>query len=75
MELYHKNRKNIYSIVILEEFLKEIAGCLFVKELAVDMLECYELAHLEDVKLECALAKFKKEVVRDDIDANTKKIM
>lgn len=68
MDLYYKNRKNIYSIVILEEFLKEIAGCLFVKELAVDMLESYELAHLDDVKLECALAKFKKEIIRDNID-------
>lgn len=61
-----KKRRDIYSIVIFEEFLKEIAACLFVKELAVDMLESYEIAHLEDIKLECALAKFKKEVFRDE---------
>eukprot|EP00347_Sterkiella_histriomuscorum_P013006 403366373 len=77
VELFNKNRKNIYSIVILEEFLKEIAGCLFVKELAVDMLESYELAHLEDIKLECALAKFKKEINREEkqIEDDAKQMM
>ncbi|CDW80011.1 UNKNOWN [Stylonychia lemnae] len=65
-ELFMKKRREIYSIVVFEEFLKEIAGCLYVKELAVDMLESYEQAHLEDIKFECALAKFKKEIVKED---------
>jgi len=53
-----KKRKEIYSVIIFEEFLKEVAGCLYVKELAVDMLESYEQAHLEDIKFEVAIAKF-----------------
>ena len=57
-ELFLKNKKAIYSIVIFEEFLKEVTGCLFVKELAVEMLEAYYSTHLEDVKLECAIATF-----------------
>jgi len=65
-ELFVKKRKEIYSIVIFEEFIKEIAGCLYVKELAVDMLESYEMAHLEDIKLEVAIAKFQKEIVREE---------
>jgi len=67
-ELFLKHRKTLYSIVIFEEFLKEIAACLYVKELAVDMMEAYEDAWQEDVKLECAFAKFQSEV-KDDVQS------
>lgn len=63
MDLFRRERKVIYSIVIFEEFLKEIAATLYVKELGVQMLESYELAFLEDVKMECAFARFRSEVV------------
>jgi hypothetical protein len=62
LELFMKNKKAIYSIVIFEEFLKEISSCLLVKELAVEMLEAYESAYIEDVKLECAMTTFQKQI-------------
>ena len=67
-----KNKKAICSIVIFEEFLKEIVGCLLAKELAIEMLESYSSACLEDVKLECALSTFSREVPKSLSEERTK---
>ena len=44
MEIFEKNKKAIYSIVIFQEFLKEVVSCLFSKEMICEMVEAYELA-------------------------------
>jgi hypothetical protein len=34
-------------------------SALFAKEMVTDMVEAYEAAYIEDVKLECGMAVFK----------------
>lgn len=42
MDLFVQNKRAIFNVVVFEEFIKEIIGILFVKELCNDMLDIYE---------------------------------
>ena len=59
MGLFYKNKRQIYGIAVFQEFIKELYASLFTKEMLLNMIESYEEAYLEDVKLECAMASFK----------------
>ena len=59
MELYRRNKRLVSSITIFQEFIKEVAATLSVKEYVVDhMISAYEQAREEDTKLECAMVMF-----------------
>ncbi len=61
MQIFINSRRAIYSCVIFQEFMKEIAASLYTKELIAQMVEAYDQAYMEDIKLECALATFSKQ--------------
>ena len=55
MDSYNRNKRMFLSIVIFQEFLKEVATILLVKELVVDRVEAYDKCKLEDTELECCI--------------------
>lgn len=59
MGMFKQKKRVITSIVILQEFLKEIACILAAKDLASNMIEEYEAAFKEDARIEAAFACFK----------------
>ena len=55
MEFFNKNKRMFLSIVIFQEFIKEVATVIMAKELVVDMVEAYQRASQEDCELECCI--------------------
>lgn len=45
MEVFYKNKRQIFGVVIFQEFLKELYASLFAKEMVVDMVDAYEQAY------------------------------
>jgi hypothetical protein len=59
MNLFRARKRDVCSIAILQEFLKETACTLMAKELVNDMVEGYANTNAEDQRLEAAMAVFK----------------
>jgi hypothetical protein len=64
MEFYYKNKRMFRSVVIFQEFIKEIATMLLAKEMVVDMIEAYELCKREDIELETCIDLFNREIIQ-----------
>jgi hypothetical protein len=64
MEFYYKNKRMFLSVVIFQEFIKEIATMLLAKEMVVDMIEAYELCKREDIELETCIDLFNREIIQ-----------
>lgn len=62
MEFYYKNKRMFLSIVIFQEFVKEVATILIAKEMVVDMVEAYEKCKREDIEIESCIDVFSREV-------------
>jgi hypothetical protein len=61
MEFFHRNKRMFFSVVIFQEFIKEVTTILMVKELVVDMVEAYKRIKQEDVELECSIDLIKRQ--------------
>ena len=64
MEFYYRNKRMFLSVVIFQEFVKEIATMLIAKEMVVDMIEGYESCKREDIELESCIDMFSREIIQ-----------
>jgi hypothetical protein len=62
MEFFRRNKRMFFSIVVFQEFIKEVACTLAAKEYMVDMIAAYEAVKIEDTKFECAVNMFQRQI-------------